>query len=144
LAFGKPHEAHVVDSLRTACKKYLSFVAVLDGELVGRLLFTPSVVMDGECELARCRSFLNIRTMGSALIFHGLEALRVEGCPFVIVLGHPEYSPRFGFVPASKYGLRSQYDGVPDGAFMVLSLQQGALEGVNGMALYRSDFDEAM
>jgi predicted N-acetyltransferase YhbS len=38
----------------------------------------------------------------------GLVSLRERGCPFVVVVGHPEYYPRFGFEPASKHGLMSQ------------------------------------
>ena len=60
--------------------------------------------------------------IGSELVQAGLEILRKQGCPFVIVLGHPAFYPRFGFVPASRYGLISQWEGVPDAAFMVLVL----------------------
>ncbi len=151
-AFSQPQEADLVDRLRTTCEEYLSFVAVLDGALVGQILFTPSVVVDGEWEVARgmglapmavLPEFQN-KKIGSALVTHGLGILRNAGCPFVIVLGHSEYYPRFGFSPASKYGLRSQYEGVPDEAFMALVLRESALEGVNGVAHYRAEFDEAM
>lgn len=82
--------------------------------------------------------------IGSSLVERGLEILREQGCPFVIVLGHPEYYPRFGFERASKYGLLSQWEGVPDEAFMVIVLDQTALESVSGVAKYRAEFDEAM
>jgi putative acetyltransferase len=48
-----------------------------------------------------------------------MEILKDRGCPFVIVLGYPEYYPRFGFERASLYGIRSQWEGVPDEAFMI-------------------------
>ncbi len=54
------------------------------------------------------------------------------------------YYPRFGFELASKYGLRCQWDGVPDDAFMVLVLNKSAKAGISGVARYRSEFDEAM
>ena len=70
--------------------------------------------------------------------------LRHRSCPFVIVLGHPEYYPRFGFERASKYGISSQWQGVPDDAFMILILDQPAMCGASGVARYRNEFDEAI
>jgi putative acetyltransferase len=59
-------------------------------------------------------------------------------------LGHPTYYPRFGFVPASRYGIRSEYKNVPDEAFMILVLNQAVLEGVSGVAKYRPEFASAI
>jgi len=81
--------------------------------------------------------------IGSRLIEAGLKVLRQQACPFVIVLGHPEYYPRFGFVPASGHGLACQWEGVPDEAFMVLILDKAFMAGVSGVARYRDEFDEA-
>jgi putative acetyltransferase len=82
--------------------------------------------------------------IGSRLVRHGLDHLRQSGCPFVIVLGHPEFYPRFGFEPASTYRLVSQWEGVPDAAFMVAVLDPGALPKKGGTARYRDEFDDAM
>lgn len=65
---------------------------------------------------------------------------QASGEPFVIVLGHPGYYPRFGFVPASRFWIRCEYDGVPDEAFMILVLKDDALEGISGVAKYRPEF----
>ena len=73
-----------------------------------------------------------------------MEILHEQGCPFVIVLGHPEFYPRFGFVPASRHGLRCQWEGVPDAAFMVLVLDASSMADVTGVARYREEFDAAM
>jgi putative acetyltransferase len=62
----------------------------------------------------------------------------------VIVLGHPGYYPRFGFERASAHGLASQWEGVPDEAFMVLILDSQAMAGMRGVARYRPEFDAAM
>jgi putative acetyltransferase len=56
------------------------------------------------------------------------------------VLGHPEYYPRFGFVPASKYGIKCEYD-VPDAVFMAIELREGALQGHAGTAKYQPEFN---
>jgi putative acetyltransferase len=73
-----------------------------------------------------------------------LELLRPENCPFVIVLGHPEYYPRFGFERASLFGIRSQWAQVPDEAFMVLIIDKGVMAGISGTAQYRQEFDSAV
>ncbi|MCA1605547.1 MAG: N-acetyltransferase, partial [Acidobacteria bacterium] len=62
------------------------------------------------------------------------------GCDLVVVLGHPDYYPRFGFVPASQRGLRCAYP-VPPEAFMVAELKPGALTGRQGLVKYRPEFD---
>ena len=76
------------------------------------------------------------KEIGSRLISEGIDRLRKRGFPFVLVLGHPAYYPRFGFVPASKYNVRCQWE-VPDEAFMLLRL--GEFE-VSGLAKYREEF----
>ena len=83
------------------------------------------------------------RGIGSRLVRRGLEILRERGCPFVVVLGHPDYYPRFGFERASTHGLFSQWDGVPDEAFMVLIFDGYGMEGVSGVVRYRGEFDVA-
>ena len=78
--------------------------------------------------------------VGSRLVERGLQVLRGEGHQAVIVLGHPEYYPRFGFVPASRFGIRSTYD-VPDNVFMALELQPGSLQNCAGTVHYQPEFD---
>ena len=82
--------------------------------------------------------------IGSALVEHGLRLLKDSSCPFIIVLGHPKYYPRFGFELASMYGITCQWDGVPDEAFMMIVLDEVAMEGVAGIVRYRDEFDESV
>ena len=148
-AFDNGPEAVLVDKLRTSCKEYLSFVAVADDSVVGHILFTPATVDD--CSAVGMglapMSVLPSRQregIGSRLVRYGLEFLRNAGCPFVIVLGHPEYYPRFGFELASTYQLRSHWEGVPDDAFMIMVFNSGVLPETGGIARYRHEFDDAM
>ena len=148
LAFAQPAEADLVERLRHACDDGLSLVAD-DGRIVGHILFTPVVV---ECTaggvggmglapmavLPDCQR----RGVGSELVRRGLDILRERGCPFVVVVGHPEYYPRFGFEPASKHRLVSQWDGIPDAAFMVLVLNADRMASVSGVAKYRDEFND--
>lgn len=149
-AFGQPTEADLVDSLRRSYKEVISLVAVEDRQIVGHILFTP-VTIDGSSTI----SGMGLGPMavipekqrmgvGSMLIRAGLERLKKVGCPFVVVLGHPKYYPRFGFVLASRCGLRSQWEGVPGEAFMVLELVTNALKNIRGIARYRAEFDAAV
>ena len=62
----------------------------------------------------------------------------------MVVLGHPDYYPRFGFERASTHGLTCQWEGVPDEAFMVLILVTDAMEGVSGVMEYGDEFSEAV
>ena len=63
------------------------------------------------------------------------------GHDVVVVLGHSEYYPRFGFIPASRKGLRSEYP-VPDEVFMVAELSPEALAGRTGLVNYHPAFDK--
>lgn len=82
--------------------------------------------------------------IGSTLVRAGIDVLWERNCPFIIVLGHSGYYPRFGFVPASRHGLLCQWDGIPDEAFMVLILDDDAMAAASGAARYRREFDQAM
>lgn len=148
-AFDNGPEATLVDRLRTSCKDYLAFVAIEGDTLVGHILFTP-VAIDGSAVTGMGLAPMAVlpshqrRGIGTHLVRHGLQHLRQSGCPFVIVLGHPEYYPRFGFERASKYHLVSQWEGVPDEAFMVVVFDGTVLPKAGGIARYRAEFDDAM
>jgi putative acetyltransferase len=150
-AFGQSAEADIIDALRAACPELLSLVAESAGEIVGHILFSPATVEGGSqtrhgaglAPMAVMPEFQR-QGIGSKLVEAGLEILREQGCPFVIVLGHPEFYPRFGFVPASRHGLRCQWEGVPDEAFMVFVLDELSMAGVTGVAHYREETDAAM
>jgi len=150
-AFGQPAEADVVDTLRKACPEGVSLVAVCEDKIVGHILFTPAVIEAKEKEIGgmglapmSVQPEFQRQGIGAKLVQAGLDEMRKAQQPFVIVLGHPEYYPRFGFARASRYGIISQYDNVPDEAFMILVLDKGALKGALGIAKYRAEFDAAM
>jgi len=120
-----------------------------DDVVVGHILFTPVVVESaGRRVIGMGLAPMAVlpdrqrQGIGSALVRRGLEVLRERGCPFVVVVGHPEYYPRFGFEPASRHGLASQWEGVPDAAFMVSICDANAMAGVSGVAKYSDEFDE--
>ena len=147
-AFGRAAEAELVDKLRANGQATLSLVAVQGSEIVGHILFSPVTIASSEEVLAAVglapmavRPEFQKQGIGSQLIERGLEQCRVAGQACVVVLGHPEYYPRFGFVPASRYGIRCEYD-VPDEVFMIIELRDGALEGCAGIVKYQPEFNE--
>jgi putative acetyltransferase len=147
LAFGRPAEADLVEALREACATALALVAE-DAVVVGHILFTPVVVQSAGRRIAGMGlaplAVLPERQrqgVGSALVGRGLQILRERGCPFVVVVGHPAYYPRFGFERASAHGLASQWPAIRDAAFMVSVLDPLAMAGVAGVARYRDEFD---
>jgi putative acetyltransferase len=79
------------------------------------------------------------RGVGSSLVRAGLDVCRHRGVDAVVVLGHAAFYPRFGFQPASRFGIRSEYD-VPDDVFMAIELRPGALAGPAGLVRYHAAF----
>ena len=77
--------------------------------------------------------------IGSKLIEAGTQKLKEAGYPFIIVLGHANFYPRFGFKPASGFGIECEWD-VPDDVFMLLVLDQSKMQDVSGLARYRHEF----
>lgn len=150
-AFGRVSEAKLVDTLRLACTDHLSLVADDNGSIIGHLMFTPVVVTDGKQKTEGMglapMAVLPSRQrqgMGTQLVDTGLQILKEKGCPFVIVLGHPEYYPRFGFQAASGCNIKTQWDGVPDEAFMILVMDHEAMQNVSGVATFRDEFNDAL
>ena len=148
-AFENGPEAVIVDKLRTTCENYLAFVAVENDTVVGHILFTP-ITLKGCQSLGMGLAPMAVlpshqrKGIGSLLVRHAIKHLTESGYTFIIVLGHPEYYPRFGFEPASNYKLTSQWEGVPDEAFMALVLNSKALPKDGGVAKYHALFDKAM
>lgn len=130
-AFPGPDEADLVDNLRVdpAWIDGLSWVAVLDegpdaGTVVAHALCTRCHV-DGVASLALAPvsvlpEYQN-RGLGAAVTQAVLDAARAQGESSVIVLGHPEYYPRFGFARASTHGIRVSFE-VPDESLMAMAL----------------------
>jgi len=145
-AFGQPDESHLVDAVRAAGHPAISLVAVLDERVVGHILFTPVGIESpgpaiGAMGLGPMAVVpeLQRRGIGSKLVEAGLRECARAGCQVVVVVGHPEYYPRFGFREARLYGLRSEY-AVPDEAFMVTELTTGVLGGRGGLVRYLPEF----
>jgi putative acetyltransferase len=145
-AFGRLQEGGLVDALRANGGLSLSLVATIDERLVGHILYSPvsiscngkEVVGAGLGPMAVVPD-LQRKSIGAELIRAGNEKLKRLGCPFIVVLGHPQYYPRFGFRPARARAIRCQWN-VPDDVFMILSLDESTMNRVEGVARYRPEF----
>ena len=132
-AFGQPAEADLVSRLRGRPGVF-ALVAMAQGEMVGHIMFSPVTVRASSMDAPACVLGLapmavapswQRRGIGSRLVRAGLDACRARGAELVVVLGHPEYYPRFGFAPAAALGLHCKWP-VPAEAFMAIDLSPGA------------------
>ncbi|MFP8436611.1 GNAT family N-acetyltransferase [Klebsiella aerogenes] len=136
-AFGSAEEALLVNKLRedSAWIPTLSLVARdKQGTIVGHAVCTrASVGLHPAVTLAPVSvhpAFQGVG-IGSALVIAIIEAARDAGETLMTVLGHPDYYPRFGFQPASAYGVICQLNDGPDAAKMIMSLDNSAILGGN-------------
>ena len=143
-AFGRRDEADLVDSLWQEGVVLLSLVAEMDGQIVGHILFSRMTVETGQGPVAAVSLAPMAvlpdhqrRQIGSQLVCRGLAELRERGERIVIVLGHKEYYPRFGFTPEKARLLASPFSRE---SFMALELSDGALASVQGAVRYPSAF----
>jgi len=144
--FPTPAEAGLVERLRAEADPVVSLVADDDGAIIGHILFSPVRLSADPGFPAMGLAPMAVlpgrqgQGIGSALLRIGLDECSKLGCRAVFVLGHADYYPRFGFVPASRFGITSQYE-VPDEVFMALELEPGALAGKAGGMHYHAAFD---
>jgi putative acetyltransferase len=142
-AFGQALEARIIDELRANGAILLSLVAAEGRKIIGNIVYSPASI-GGKINGAALGPMAvhpayQRKGIGARLVESGNARIKDAGWPFVIVLGHPEYYPRFGFRPASFYGIRCEWD-VPDDAFMALILDEKRMQGVAGIAQYRKEF----
>lgn len=150
LAFKQQSEGLLIDKLRDNPMFItdLSLVAVLGNEIIGHILFVPINIVDN----AMIHDSLALAPMsvlpkfqgkgiGGQLIKYGLNAAKKLGFESVIVLGHKDYYPKFGFQPASKWNIKAPFD-VPDEVFMAIELVNNALVDISGVVEYPPEFAE--
>lgn len=149
-AFNSDEEVRLVRNLRVNSQydPELSLVAITSDLCVGYTLFTPVTVAGDKTRPIKMaglgpvavRSDFQRQGIGNAMIKFGLDLCRTKSYLAVAVLGHPTYYPRFGFLPASNWELKMNYP-APQEAQMVLELETGALDSMQGTILYLPEFD---
>jgi len=139
-----------VDKLRERGVLTISLVAVLDTNIIGHIAFSPVEIASEKSSFgALTLAPISVlpahqnRGIGSQLVTAGLEECHRLGHEIVVLAGHPNYYPRFGFVPAYAEGIGCEFE-VPDEAWMLAELKQGALAGRQGKVRFQPEFREAM
>lgn len=145
--FERSAEGDLVNVLRREARPIVSLVAESDTTLVGHILFSPvsiegcpNLKMMGLAPMAVAPQYQRCG-IGAALIRDGLEQCKQLDFSAVVVLGHSEYYPRFGFLPSTRFNIRSEYN-VPEETFMVLELEWGTLGRASGTVKYHSAFND--
>ena len=145
-SFRREAEADLVNVLRESGIHCISLVAEEGSLVVGHILFSPVELAGDDSDIRliglgpmSVTPALQKNAIGSLLVTEGLQRCLAEGYDAVVVLGYPEYYPRFGFSPAIKYGIRSEYL-VPEEVFMVRELRKKSLGKINGTVRYHEAF----
>ncbi len=144
-AFETNAEADLVEALRRKVINYISLVAEAERRIVGHIMFTPVRLVDcssalimGLAPMAVIEDCRN-QGIGSALIESGIESCVESKAGAIVVLGHPNYYPKFGFKAASKFNLSCEYD-VPDDVFMAMEIVPDYLAEKSGVVKYHESF----
>ncbi len=139
-------EAELVELLRAsdAHVPELCLVAIAaDGSVVGHIAFSRARLDSGPEVLALAPMAAapehQRAGIGSALVVEALDRAAKTDFPLVVVLGHPEYYPRFGFERAAELGVRCPYEGIPPEAWMALQLP-AYTSAVRGTVIYAEAF----
>jgi putative acetyltransferase len=143
VAFGSTFESRLIEDLRAAGLVAVELVAV-DPAVDGHIMFSVLDVTVGAAPVRALalapmavQPHLQHRGIGTALVRTGLDRARERGWQAIIVIGHPDFYPRFGFSAALAQPFASPFSGV---AFMALELEPDALKGGAGRIVYPPAF----
>jgi putative acetyltransferase len=152
LAFGRLDEGKLVERIWDSDTYIpeLGLVATVDNRVVGHVLFSKITIDNGECDGRTVLALAPLavhpdyqkKGVGSALSRQGIEKARELGWNGIIVLGQATYYPRFGFEPASEFGIESPFPLRDPGAFMAMELQPDGLTNCSGTAIYPKFFSD--
>ncbi|MBI5266743.1 MAG: N-acetyltransferase [candidate division Zixibacteria bacterium] len=150
-AFKQPVEADLIDRLRISSPDFISLVAVNARQVVGNIVFTPATLESGQMPISGMAlgpmavlPAFQRKGIGSTLVQLGMALIRQRSVPFVVVLGHPNFYPRFGFAQSIAYGIECPWPGIPKEVFMATILDEKLMAGRKGLVRYRPEFDSAL
>ncbi|WP_288788800.1 N-acetyltransferase [uncultured Elizabethkingia sp.] len=144
-------EQYLVERLRNseAFIPELSIVAEINQKIAGHILLTKIKVVNKENKEFDSLALAPVsvlpeyqgKGLGGKLIETAHKKAKELGFGSVILLGHENYYPRFGYEIAKKYGIKLPFD-VPDENCMAIELIKGSLKGVEGTVVYPNAFFE--
>ena len=141
-AFPSDLEAQLVNNLRKAGELVVSLVAIFEDQVVGHIALSPVTAPRmsrglGLAPLAVLPAFQK-RGIGAALVQQSIALCQTRDEGYIVVLGDPRYYSRFGFRPASEWGLSCVYGG--GNAFQILELKPCSIQNGAGMVQYSGEF----
>lgn len=148
MEFSDHSEQFLVERLRKspAFVPGLSLVAEHNHALIGHILLTRITIKNGDqvfdsLALApvSVKPAFQRKGVGAKLILEAHKRAKALGFNSVILLGHADYYPRFGYQPTSKYGIKLPFE-APEENCMVFALTENGLDGVHGMVEYPEAF----
>ncbi|RKQ34645.1 GNAT family N-acetyltransferase [Oceanobacillus halophilus] len=146
------NEHHLVSRIRNSNVfiPELSLVAINndDNRIVGHILLSK-IRIKNDVQVVESLALAPVSVLpeyqnqgvGKLLIIKALKKAKELEFDSVVVLGHPEYYPKFGFKKASTWGIKAPFE-VPDEAFMAMELGENTLDKVSGVVEYPSVFFE--
>ncbi|EOZ97831.1 acetyltransferase, GNAT family [Indibacter alkaliphilus LW1] len=150
-AFGRNDEAELVEALRKNHSIFvpeLSIVATENNQIIGHILFTKIQIKDADGNLNESlglapmavRPELQKKGIGGQMIKKGFEVAKRLGFKSIIVLGHENYYPKFGFQSADKWKILAPFQ-VPSNVFMAIELVVDGLKNISGTVIYPKEFE---
>lgn len=146
-AFEADGESRLVTALRSTATPLVSLVAEQQGSVIGHILFSPVTLDDGTSLRLMGLAPMAVlpehqrRGVGAALVEAGLQRCRELEVGAVVVLGHADYYPKFGFAPSTKFDIKCEYD-VPAEVFMLQELRSDYLKDHAGTVRYHEEFNK--
>lgn len=147
-AFDSANEADLADALRDDGALAVSLTAVQGGAIIGYIGFSRiRITGQGGTTTALALAPVAVhpehqrKGIGAELIRTGLNRAREVGFDVVVVVGHADYYPRFGFKSARSHGVHCPFD-VPDSAWMLVELAPGSVSRHAGMVDYHAAFSK--
>ena len=143
-------EQFLVERLRrsNAFIPELSLVAEDGSQVVGHILLTKLQIRNNDkvfdsLALAPVSVHPDYqkRGIGALLIGRAHQMAKELGYQSIVVLGHENYYPKFGYQPCAHFGIELPFD-VPPGNCMAIELVNGGLKGISGMVDYPGEFYE--
>lgn len=147
-AFDSEDEVRLVDAIRTSSGYLpeLALVAEQDSTIVGHLLLSYVELLGLEAMRVLALAPMAVAPahqrigIGSALVEAGLEKADALSEPLVLVLGHADYYPRFGFRPARSCGIEPPWPDLSEDVWMIKPLSAYS-DRFRGTVSYPTAFD---
>lgn len=141
-------EQFLVERLRKSAAfiPELSIVAEIENKIVGYILLTKIKIIGADrvfnslalAPVAIKPEYQN-QGIGGKLISHAHKRAKDLGHYSIVLVGHKDYYPRFGYEHCKMHNIKLPFD-VPEENCFVIELKKNGLQGVTGTVEYPNAF----